>query len=340
MTLATLGIYSAWAKVRKTRYFWQNARLEGHVFDFHGRPGAILRGRILALAMLAAYSWSFQFSIAAGLVTISVLALLAPWLFLKAQQFRLRNSSHRGIRFGFPARSRDVYRIALVPLLLWAAAVASITAVTTLDATRYAPALVIFPLLFAALLPALHHRFKAFQHRHANWGDLRFGFEPARGAFYLTYLKGFLVGLLALVAIGALSGALAFGLMRMHAHPVVVGVVVSLLASTVYMFVWPYMSVRLQQVVWRHTVAGDVRFDTTIRVWPLIRLVARCVGLTLVSLGLYWPFAAVALARYRITNFRVSTTTLIDSVEAGGDARARSAAGYEAAQDFGLDIGL
>jgi uncharacterized membrane protein YjgN (DUF898 family) len=100
------------------------------------------------------------------------------------------------------------------------------------------------------------------------------------------------------------------------------------------------MSVRLQQVVWRHTVAGDVRFDTTIRVGALVRLVVRCIGLTIVSLGLYWPFAAVALARYRITNFRVSGTTLIEAAAAGDDAVSRSAAGYEAAQDFGLDIGL
>jgi len=49
--------------------------------------------------MLLAYSWSFQFSLAAGVVTLTILGVLAPWLFLKAQQFRLYNTSHRGLRF-------------------------------------------------------------------------------------------------------------------------------------------------------------------------------------------------------------------------------------------------
>ena len=52
LTLVTLGIYSAWAKVRKTRYFWQNTRLDGHAFDYHGDPRAILLGRIVALALV------------------------------------------------------------------------------------------------------------------------------------------------------------------------------------------------------------------------------------------------------------------------------------------------
>src|SRR5688500_3394147 len=41
LTALTLGVYSAWAKVRKTKYFYQNTRLDGNVFDYHGRPGAI-----------------------------------------------------------------------------------------------------------------------------------------------------------------------------------------------------------------------------------------------------------------------------------------------------------
>ena len=60
-TLLTLGVYSAWAKVRKARYFRQNTRLDGHVFDFHGRPVAIFRGRLIALVLFGAYSWAFNF---------------------------------------------------------------------------------------------------------------------------------------------------------------------------------------------------------------------------------------------------------------------------------------
>jgi uncharacterized membrane protein YjgN (DUF898 family) len=42
LTIVTLGIYSAWAKVRRLRYFYGNTYLDGHSFEFHGRPLAIL----------------------------------------------------------------------------------------------------------------------------------------------------------------------------------------------------------------------------------------------------------------------------------------------------------
>jgi hypothetical protein len=38
LTLATLGIYSAWAKVRRLQYFDRNTQLAGATFDFHGAP--------------------------------------------------------------------------------------------------------------------------------------------------------------------------------------------------------------------------------------------------------------------------------------------------------------
>jgi hypothetical protein len=73
LTVLTLGLYSAWAKVRKAKYFRNNTRLDGHVFHFHGRPPAILRGRVLAFFLLAADTWAFQFSNTVGLLPRSVI---------------------------------------------------------------------------------------------------------------------------------------------------------------------------------------------------------------------------------------------------------------------------
>src|SRR2546421_6112345 len=57
-TLATLGIYSAWAKVRKRRYFYGSTRLDGDSFDYFASPKAILNGRIIAVAIFAIYARS------------------------------------------------------------------------------------------------------------------------------------------------------------------------------------------------------------------------------------------------------------------------------------------
>ena len=109
LTLVTLGLYSAWAKVRTARYFRNNTWLDGHVFDYHGSPAAILRGRIVALILLASYTWAFQFSNSAGLLTIAILCAVGPWLFMRAQQFSLSNTSFRGVRFGFRARAGEAH---------------------------------------------------------------------------------------------------------------------------------------------------------------------------------------------------------------------------------------
>src|SRR5262245_54813734 len=57
LSILTLGIYSAWAKVRRLRYFYGNTHLAGSAFEYHGRPIAILKGRLLAFGVLLLSSW-------------------------------------------------------------------------------------------------------------------------------------------------------------------------------------------------------------------------------------------------------------------------------------------
>jgi hypothetical protein len=56
LTVITLGIYSAWAKVRKKRYFYGNTWLADGNFEYHGNPLAILKGRLLAFAAFIGYT--------------------------------------------------------------------------------------------------------------------------------------------------------------------------------------------------------------------------------------------------------------------------------------------
>src|SRR5882762_2688388 len=73
LSIVTLGIYSAWAKVRRTRYFYDNTNVAGTSFEYHGNPIAILKGRIIALVCIIGYQLSFRFSPALGLVTLAIL---------------------------------------------------------------------------------------------------------------------------------------------------------------------------------------------------------------------------------------------------------------------------
>src|SRR5215469_2805881 len=80
LTLITLGIYSAWAKVRRLQYFYRHTELAGSSFDFHGSPVRILVGRILALGLLFLYNYSVRLQSLWTLVIIVGLAVIMPWL--------------------------------------------------------------------------------------------------------------------------------------------------------------------------------------------------------------------------------------------------------------------
>jgi uncharacterized membrane protein YjgN (DUF898 family) len=121
----------------------------------------------------------------------------------------------------------------------------------------------------------------------------------------------------------------------------VAGIAIGIATGAIMMlFAWPYFAARLQAVVWSHTTMPGVRFDTEIRAWPLAKLALRNVALVLVTAGLYWPFAAVALARYRVECMRVASTEPIVATAGATGAGAAGASGDAAVEAFGLDIGL
>src|SRR5580658_8190071 len=89
LTIVTLGVYSAWAKVRRLQYFYRHTELAGSSFDFHGSPMRILIGRAIALAMFSAYEYSVRLRSPLTLVIILALALVMPWLLRNSFRFRL-----------------------------------------------------------------------------------------------------------------------------------------------------------------------------------------------------------------------------------------------------------
>ena len=52
LTIVTLGIYSAWAKVRTNRYLYGNLEIDGHRFAYLAEPLQILKGRIISAILL------------------------------------------------------------------------------------------------------------------------------------------------------------------------------------------------------------------------------------------------------------------------------------------------
>lgn len=156
LTIVTLGIYSAWAKVRTLQYFYRNTQLAGSSFDYHGSPIAILKGRAIIFVLAFAFNLLGHSSPLLGLALLIVMAAAFPWLLVRSLRFRMANSSYRGLRFAFTGKDAEGYMVFLV----W-------------------PILSVLSLYLLA--PLAHQRFKRFQHKNTRFGTAQFDF-PARRA--------------------------------------------------------------------------------------------------------------------------------------------------------------
>src|SRR5437868_10838283 len=87
LTVLTLGIYSAWAKVRTTRYFYGNTSLAEHPFDYHASPVRILIGRLIAIGLLVGYSVSAAISPLLVIPWAIFFLFATPWLVVSSLRF-------------------------------------------------------------------------------------------------------------------------------------------------------------------------------------------------------------------------------------------------------------
>lgn len=320
LTILTLGIYSAWAKVRRLQYFYRNTSLAGGSFDFHGDPRAILKGRLIAVGLLVGYNAVNSFDVMLGLLALAGLLAAVPWLVQRSLRFKLYNSSYRGLRFRFKGSLGGAY----LNLLAW-------------PALSY--------LTLGVLAPFAHREIKNYQHANSHFGGTAFGFQANAGQFYILYLK--LLGLffLALVAFGIVMGLLAvLGQGVFMGDPDDKGkwVGVILLAVLVFyvllfLFLGPWFSARAQNLVWSHTTLGPHAFASNVRARDLFAIyLTNFIGIVL-TLGLFKPFADIRIARYRLHHMTLDARSNLDEFLAAQE-QAVSAMGEEAADVFDVDI--
>jgi uncharacterized membrane protein YjgN (DUF898 family) len=352
LTLVTLSIYYPWAKVRRLRYFYGNTVVDGQPLGFHADPKKVLRGYLLVGVMLILYSVAARVSSVGGLVAFVIVAAIWPALLKSTMQFRLANTSWRGLRLRFTGDVAGAYRAMLpwfVPGFLLLLPMALLGESPQDPPVWYGAVAGLGGLALMVLFPLLWWNLKKYQHDHFAYGPLVTELRTGPGSFYGVALKTLGIALLAgvVVAIGlvAVAGA-SFGLFRNANSGTQMGAIVAIvIAAYVAMLlvaigVRPYFTARMQNLLWSRTGNRSFHFNSALRFRSLFGLTLKNWLLVILTLGLYWPFAAVALARLRIES--MSVTTRVDPQTLAADARAHEgeAAGDAAGDLFGLDIGF
>lgn len=320
LSIVTLGIYSAWAKVRRVQYFYRHTRVAGSSLQYLGKPGAILKGRIVAAVLFGIYYTAGQASPLFGLAAFGLLALVLPWLLMRSFRFRLHNTSYRGIRFAFRGSARSAYWVFL--------------------------ALPVFslPTLFA-LIPFTHQRIKRYQIGESSFGDTPFVFRSKASEFYIAYVAaGFLMFALIVVPIIFVSIARAIG--ESGDNPLDPAVsfwnTVALMTfitayATALMAFQAVLTTRIQNDIWSNTMLGAHGFMCSLRTMPLFRVLLSNLVLTVVTFGLFRPFAQIRLASYVLGELSLVPAGPLEELSAGED-QDHDAFGEEAAEMFDFDI--
>jgi uncharacterized membrane protein YjgN (DUF898 family) len=321
LSVVTLGIYSAWAKVRRMEYFYRNTRVAGSTFVYHGTPLAILKGRLIAVAVFGAYYLAGLIDPRLGAVALLLLVAAMPWVLVRSLRFRAHNTSYRGIRFGFHGSIGGAY---WVWLLL--------------------PFLNLFTL--STLTPFVHQRTKRYQHGNSSYGRTPFTFDAPVSGFYKAYLTviGCAIGLVVLTG-GALWFLVDLGRVMGAggAAPSILAVLAAVVLVLAYAVgaagTWALMTSRITNLVWNHTRVGSCQFRCTVEANRLFLLMfTNALGM-IFTLGLFKPFAQVRLATYIVGEFCLHSEGSLDDFIAAEQQNV-GAFGEEAAEFFDLDVAV
>jgi len=323
LSILTLGIYSAWAKVRTKRYFYGNTLVDGSSFDYHAKPVAILKGRLIAVAALAIYYLSLQFLPASEPFFVLLFMFAMPWLVVRALMFNARNSSFRNIRFAFQPNYNEAAKVFIaMPILVF--------------------------LTLGLFYPYFIYQQKAFVVNNSGYGASDFEFSAAAGSFYGIYLKAFGMLVLMVIIIAFIIPALApvavgQSLPQPGQAPAPVhlalGILPALTVMLVYLLVFTYIHTTTTNLVFNKSALRDNQLNSTLSIGRMFWIYLTNFLAIVVSLGLLIPWARIRLARYRFANLSLVAAGSLDDFIAGEQQQVK-ATGEELADVFDIDLGL
>ena len=323
LSVITLGIYSAWAKVRRKKYFYQNTWVAGRNFDYHATGKQILIGRLIVIGALLVYALASAFAPPLALVIIIAVLLCIPILIVRSAKFNARNSSWGNVRFNFDGKTGDAYRVYMgIPILV------ALSLYTT------------FPFLERAI-----QRFAVNGH---SLGRTRFHFNSTIGPFYKAFLVAAVFGVLGFVGFGLyvipsfidLAGASDLDAQRKIISTMTVGYIFLLITISLGGLIYMTM---LRNLVYAATTLGAKQhgFRSTISVGAMLLLALTNALAVICTLGLMLPWAQVRMHRYLAQKTALLpngtleefTGEIISDTNAIGDA-------YSDIEGIDLDIAL
>lgn len=329
LSVLTLGIYSAWAKVRTLKYLYGHTRVAGGRFAYHASPIAILKGRALMVILLVL--WQLAAELSPALIKTLGLAAsaMAPILALQAMRFRLANTSWSGMRCHFDGELGAAYRAFFKSWCTLLLSLGLLWPLATLQKQRY-------------LLP------------HSRLGQARLAIAPCVHKLYLAGFASLFVAVLYGIAVAALGGAIWYTASIIHLPEWINGhfgngsmraidsVFSGMLGILWLLATLAYSRMAIQRVLLNHTsvVVDNIEHRLHMAL-PDLTLFGLHLTNTLAlafSLGLAWPWVRIRNLRATFAHLTLQGGPDLARLYAQGQLQ-QDARGDELVGLLGLDLG-
>ncbi|MGR8948931.1 MAG: YjgN family protein [Gammaproteobacteria bacterium] len=364
LSIVTLGIYSAWAKVRKERYFYGNTWVNGSSFQYTADPVKILKGRIIAFVFFAAFGIVINLFPVFSIYALAALCLLFPFMLVTSTAFRLRNSVYRNMRFRFSRDYLDAYKVFVIPLSFVIAATAIMYGVISIneifppvegmeDQQRRREDFLFscFTLALFPVIPWMIFLMRKFIVNRTHYGSAQGLFLASAGTFYAIFLKFIFISIVAFTLLAFLTIPMMSLLFAndISMQPIDIKseqlgvfylgmVVLTLLFYGLSFFTLGYLKARLTNVTFNSAELGPLCFESSLRGRDLGWLYLSNTIAIFVSLGLLIPWAKIRMARYKATKTQLLAKDMdaINTIEQDDP----NAFGEELGELFDFDFGL
>ncbi len=373
LTIVTLGLYYPWAKVRNRRYFYANSTLEGKSFDYHATGKQLFIGYLISMALLIAYVALQKVSPAISGVIVLVFLAALPWIIWRSLKFNMRVTSFSNVLFSFDGKLGGSYfNYMLIPFLFMLSLYIGPILIAVIGSKLVEQFSVVGGVFIAvgviASLALAVYVFAVMKKKNAmyvingtRYGQGQFKAELEVAPFAKIFLKSIALFLLAgfaymiVIAIVGFAFGAANDLLGVAANlddPVAIqgvfeNALTFVLIGLVYLgfifisiAVFSYSYVRQREYIYNNVVLDDkIAFSSQLTVGRLAWVSLSNLLMTIVTLGLAMPWAAVRMARLVLEHTSVDTSAGIDSYVTQ-QQKDQSSLGEQIGDAFDVEVGV
>ena len=375
LSIVTLGFYTPVARRRTARYFFDHTMVAGSPLDFTAPLRKMVRGFLLFVLIYAAYKFAAQTGhTTAASVFILAAALLAPYIWGSAMRFRLGSTRWRGLQLQFSASWKEVY-LASWPIFamaaVWVCATFALKALASDIPTPQPPlgprdargpalpqinvemwtVIAMGVILSVLCIIRLEFNYKSLLVLRAGFGNQRGRWKPVYSDFVKVWAATVGVFVLSvLLAVGLLVALMggsyaAFSNMKGGMGPkAVVFIALAVLGFIIILFMASaparaYREARMFQLIWSNVGLSQVaRFKCKLKTSAFVLLRLKNMLLSLLTLGLYRPFAKVNEYRIKVDSVTLHVKGGLDQLIGQLSKQQQDGLGDALADAAGLDL--